>query len=156
MIKIGDIINKNPIKIKLGATIHEAALLASTHLVSDLMVVDEQNNFIGVLSEGDLIRAVIPNIDEIIKIREGKFQKAFSLFLANGKKYANRVIDPYVLRNIITLEPGDDLLKAATVMVTRYIRRLPVVSSKELLGTVSCAEICYHIFHANDDSENKN
>ena len=62
-----------------------ATELISIAEVSDLMVVDEDRNFIGVLSEGDVIRAVLPNFDEILSAG-GFLSDAFQFFMHKGRE----------------------------------------------------------------------
>ncbi len=149
---IGDIVNKNSFTIKIHETIQDAALLVSESQASDLMVIDNDRNFVGVLSEGDLIRAVVPNLEELIN-HEGTLEKAYQVFLSLGREIANQPIDRFIIRNPITLNPNDELLKAAIVMITKQIRRLPVVQHNKFIGTVSRADICRTILTEDiDDS----
>jgi CBS domain-containing protein len=139
--KIGDIMNVNAIRIRQGATMRQAAEMVSTNQVSDLMVVDAENNFRGVLSEGDLIRAVLPQYEEIVR-SGGSLSGAFELFLDKGKAIAEQPIEPLVIKSPITVSPQDPVLRAASTMISKQIRRLPVVEKGKLVGTVSRADIC--------------
>ena len=60
--QISEIMNRDVTTIKTGSTMHEAARLISLTQASDLMVVDETGAFVGVLSEGDLIRCAMPRV----------------------------------------------------------------------------------------------
>jgi CBS domain-containing protein len=139
--RVGDIMNLNPTRIRRSATLREAAEVVSASQASDLMVVDEQGNFVGVISEGDVIRALLPNYDDLI--RDGvKFTEAYNIFLANGRSMRNDTVDKLIIRDPITLAPDDQLLKAASTMISRYIHRLPVVDDGKLVGTVSRGDLC--------------
>lgn len=145
---IGDIVNRSSCTIRLGATMRQAAVLVSESQASDLAVVDGENIFIGTLSEGDLIRAVVPNMDELLNTREGSLAKAYEVFLGHSDPTrGSQPIDRYIIRHPITLHPQDALLKAAIVMVSRQIRRLPVVDGRKFLGTVSRADVCRAILN---------
>lgn len=143
---VGDIVNKNSFTIKLHETIRDAALLISRSQATDLMVIDDDNHFIGVLSEGDLVRAIIPNFNEFVQLANGTLANAYQEFLDVGHKIANQPINQYIVRNAVTLNSHDELLKVAVVMVTKHIRRLPVVDNGKLVGTVSRADVCQAIF----------
>lgn len=136
---IGDIMNVNATRIRVTATMRQAAELVSQSQSSDLMVVDGDNNFVGVLSEGDLIRAVLPKYDELVK---GGVTNPVDLFVERGHEKAEATIAPLVIRSPIMLSPADPVLKAASTMVSKQIRRLPVVDKGKLVGTVSRADIC--------------
>jgi CBS domain-containing protein len=49
---------------------------------------------------------------------------------------------PLVIREPIVMHPDDHVARAATVLIERQIRRLPVVQDGRLVGTVSRANIC--------------
>lgn len=142
--KIRDLMSYNATRILAGATMRKAAELVSVTGVSDLMVVDDDNNFVGVLSEGDLIRAVMPNFQELMA--DGmSLRDAFDQFVDNGKDMAIRPIDEWVISGdkLVKYRPEDDVLKAAGTMVAKQIRRLPVTDKTgKLVGTISRADVC--------------
>lgn len=138
---IRDIMNINAIRIPDTATMRQAAETVSLSQASDLMVVDKENNFVGVLSEGDLIRAALPQFDEIMS-SGGSLTEAFEIFIDKGRELADKPIVPLVIKNPITVKPEDEPLKAATVMVSKQIRRLPVVEEGKLVGTIARADVC--------------
>ena len=139
--KIKDVMNPSFAKIDPGATLREAARQFSTTQASDLMVVDGSGAFAGVLSEGDLIRAALPRYEEILR-DGGSMSDALEMFVDRGRELADEPILPHVIKDAITVSPDDPLLKAASTMANKQIRRLPVVGGGKLLGTVSRADIC--------------
>ena len=102
---------------------------------------------LGFLSEGDLLRAILPNVDEIIAAG-GSLADAFAFFAAKGRDLAHRPIAPLVITGAIVLKPTDEAAQAATVMVEKQIPRLPVVEDGKLVGTVSRADICRAVIYA--------
>ncbi len=138
--KISDALVFNVIRVPLHATIREAVEIMSTHQISDLMVVDESNKFVGVLSEGDLIRAGMPRFEEMVA--EGSMSSGFEIFRDKGKSLSGAPIEPLVIKNAIAVAPSDDVLAAASIMVSKQIRRLPVVENGNLVGTISRTDVC--------------
>ncbi len=138
--KIRDLMTHRPIRIGEGASLRRAAELISISEASDLMVTDERRRFIGVLSEGDILRAVLPSFDEVLAAG-GTLTDAFAFFVKKGGELAERSIEPFVVRAAIAMHPDDEAAQAAVVMVQKQIRRLPVVSDGVLVGTVSRADI---------------
>jgi len=55
LMQVKDIMILNPVRIRNTATLDRAAELIAMSRVTDLMVVDDENNFVGVLSEGDIL-----------------------------------------------------------------------------------------------------
>ncbi len=142
--KVRDIMNINAIRILSGATIAEAVELAATSNSSGLFVVDDENNFIGVLSEGDIMSAVLPDITEIMA-SSGGIQDSQDIFSEKGAKLGRERVDEHLVKEVITLKPEDNVLKAATTMAMKKMRRLPVVKNGKLLGTISRGDVCKRV-----------
>ncbi|MBA3535545.1 MAG: CBS domain-containing protein [Tatlockia sp.] len=138
-IKVGDVVNKHPYTIFLNKTVNDAVLLMDSKQVNDLMVIDEEFNFIGVLSEGDLIRHLIPNLSVT---NLATMAEAYKIFLDFAGGMKNQPIAQFILRDVITLNSDDELLKASIVLITKNIRRLPVIQGRKLIGTISRTDIC--------------
>lgn len=139
--KIRDVMNVNATRIRDDATVRQAVEVVAASQASDLMVVDAENNFRGVLSEGDLIRAALPRYEEILR-DGGSLTDALEMFVDKGRSMASQPIGSLVIRDPITVSPDEAVLKAAGTMISRQIRRLPVVSQGKLVGTVSRGDIC--------------
>ncbi|MCB9739294.1 MAG: CBS domain-containing protein [Deltaproteobacteria bacterium] len=132
----------NATRIGVGSDMQRAAEIVSLTGASDLMVVDDANHFVGVLSEGDLIRATLPRFDEIMT-NSGSLNEALEIFVDKGKTLARQSIDDLIIHSPVVMRPDDKILKAASIMISKQIRRLPVVDvNGKLVGTVSRADVC--------------
>jgi len=136
----------HPVCIYSDEDMRQAAKIVSSADVSDLMVIDRQDNFVGVLSEGDLLRAILPNFDEVLAAGES-LSAAFRFFVKKGRDVSSLSIDPLIIRNPITVKPDDDVAQIATILVQMQIRRLPVVLNDRLVGTISRADICRAVIY---------
>jgi CBS domain-containing protein len=128
-------------RIRHNDSLHRAAEIVALSGVGDLMVVDDNGTFVGVLSEGDIIRNALPDIDDILEAG-GTVYDAFQLFMRKGRELSDKPIMPLVICDPIVLHPDDHVARAATVLIERQIRRLPVVQDGQLVGTISRANIC--------------
>lgn len=128
-------------RIHENATLHRAAEIVALSGIGDLMVVDEDRRFVGVLSVGDILRAAMPDMDEILK-EGGSLNQAFQLFLRKASELTYKPIAPLIIREPITVDPDDHVAKIATILLEKNIGRLPVVKDGRLVGTVSRADIC--------------
>jgi CBS domain-containing protein len=142
--QVKSIMDTRVARIRHSANLHHAAEIVALSGVGDLMVVDDQGAFVGVLSEGDILRNALPDIDEILEAG-GTLYDAFQLFMQKGRELSYTPIMPLVIRDPIALHPDDHVAKAATVLIERQIRRLPVVQDGQLVGTVSRANICQSV-----------
>lgn len=138
--KIADVMNKTPSTIFNTAKLAEAARLVSKSQVSDLMVIDKAGQFQGVLSEGDIIRAALPDYDDLMH-NDTPLNQAWKIFIEKAKILASRSISPLVIQQPIFFAPENELLKAAATMINKQIRILPVVEGGQLVGTISRGDL---------------
>jgi len=61
---VGDVMTAKVITIKADATIEDAATLMHDEQVSRLPVVDTTNRLVGLISRGDIVRAIVLGLDE--------------------------------------------------------------------------------------------
>jgi CBS domain-containing protein len=139
--KVREVMNASGSTVDSGATVKQAVKILAETQASDLMVVAGDGRFVGVLSEGDLIRAALPRYEEILQ-GGGNLTEAFEVFVDKGSALADKPIEPLVIKEALTVAPQDDVLKAASAMVRKQIRRLPVVDGGRLVGTISRADVC--------------
>ena len=140
-VRVKGIMTVRAVRIRLRDTLHRAAEVIALSGVGDLMVIDDDNNFVGVLSVGDVLRAAMPNTDEIIG-EGGTLDQAFRLFLRKGSDLMYKPVEPLVIRQPLTVDPDDHVAKVATLMIEKNIHRLPVVKDGRLIGTVGRTDIC--------------
>jgi predicted transcriptional regulator len=139
--QIKDVMRVRTARIRQDSDIRHAAEIVALSGVSDLMVVDDEDTFIGVLSEGDILRTALPDIDEILD-EGGTLEDAFQIFLDKGKQLSELPIAPLIIREPIVLDPENHVAQAATILVDKQIRLLPVVQDSKLVGTISRADVC--------------
>jgi CBS domain-containing protein len=138
---VKDVMTPHPARIRVDADLQRAAEIVALSGASDVMVVDDGEAFVGVLSEGDVLRAAMPDSAEIAAAG-ATVADAFAVLLAKGRKLRDRPISSLVIRRPLVVAPQDHVGVAASIMVDRNIRRLPVVDDGRLLGTVSRADVC--------------
>lgn len=145
--KIREVMNHNITTVHLGTTMREAAEILSHSWASELMVLDGNDEFVGVLAEGDMIRAIMPRFEDLM-LSSGTLYESFGLFMDGGHEKAEHPIDEIVIRNPIVVSPESDVVKAAATMSAEKIRRLPVVEDGKLVGTIARADICSAVLKA--------
>lgn len=140
-LRVKGIMETRVARIRADSNLHHAAEIVAMSGVGDLMVVSNDGEFVGVLSEGDILRAALPNFDEILE-EGGALRDAYQVFLRKGQELSLKPIAPLVIREPISLHPDDHVAKAAAVLIGKQIGRLPVLKDGRLIGTVSRANIC--------------
>jgi len=72
----------------------------------------------------------------------GSLSGAFQSFVDEGSLLANSTVERLLLKDPLVVRPYNHPLRAAALMVSRQIRRLPVVDDDgTLVGTISRADI---------------
>jgi CBS domain-containing protein len=106
------------ITINPWQTIKEAILVLSRHNIGALVVVDEEGQVIGILSERDIIR------------QAAKREDVFS-----------QKVNELMTKDVITGMPQDDLHSVANLMTENRVRHLPICSEGKLVGIVSIGDV---------------
>ncbi|MGI9017324.1 MAG: CBS domain-containing protein [Euzebya sp.] len=140
--RVADVMNRQAARLRVDDPLRLAAELLALSQASDLAVVDEDGQFVGVLSEGDLLRALMPDYT-LLEDMPVSVADASAFFATTGISRAEDPIGPLVITESISVHPDDDLLKPAAVMVTKQIRQLPVLENGRFVGTLSRADVCW-------------
>ncbi len=155
MLLVKDVMNKTPVTISYGATIREAISLFVSAKVSDLMVLDNHQQFKGVISVGDLIRYILPNYDDVILSTMRTREQAGELFFQSGREKIGEPFSALMISNAITLQAEEQLFSAAIIMAVKQIHILPVVNRMSLIGTLSRGELCQALLCDKDFKKDK-
>ncbi|PKM82547.1 MAG: signal transduction protein [Firmicutes bacterium HGW-Firmicutes-14] len=125
--------------------VKKAASLICLRKISGLPVV-EDNKPVGMISEKDILRAIYPTYQEFFENPE-----EFKVFADLRRRYGettNLKVKQIFSRRVITVEPDTNLLRALSLMVTKRVRRLPVVDKDgNILGIVSQGDIHQALFN---------
>ncbi|MBB3185283.1 CBS domain-containing protein [Halomonas fontilapidosi] len=134
-----DVMTPNVITVTPDSEVSEIASLLLEHGISAVPVVDADDNVLGIVSEGDLIRRVENNGDQHkswwLKLFSGG-GNAVDYVKSHGRK-AGEVMTPHPL----TINEDEPLHNIAALLEKRHIKRVPVVRDGKLVGIVSRANL---------------
>ncbi len=85
--KVKDVMTENPIRLNQDDTLEKAALVILNEKISGLVIVDEEDNLVGLLSESDILRGFI----HATGIQDGSFQIVMDMSDAGGS--VSKLID---------------------------------------------------------------
>lgn len=111
--KTGDVITILPER-----QIREAVQLLAEYNIGALVVVDEKDKPVGILSERDIVRRAVENEDV----------------------FSERVQDIMTKRVIIGM-PQDDLYSVINTMTEKRFRHLPIMDEGRLIGIISIGDV---------------
>jgi acetoin utilization protein AcuB len=78
--KVKDVMTEDPIRLNQNDTLEKAALVILNEKISGLVIVDEEGNLVGLLSESDVLRGFI----HATGIQDGAFQIVMDMSDAGG------------------------------------------------------------------------
>ena len=132
---VRDVMNREVARIDATATFVDATRRLRKVGWSELAVTDPDGTFVGVLAVGDVLRALLPDLDELVR-QGASMEMAFHAFLEMGRDFGDQPVTRLVIRDPMVVAPADPLLRVATVMIARHIHRMFVVDDGKLVGTV--------------------
>ncbi len=108
-----------------------------------IFVVDKADNLVGIVTEGDIIKVLVPkylSIDEsLISVIDSNY------FEKKCLEQRNLTITEIMTKTTLSVHEDDSLIKAAALMVINRIHTLPVVKDGKVLGIVSRLALIKHI-----------
>lgn len=146
---VKDIMTKEIITVNEADTVEKCANLLITHDLSGLPVVDEKGYVKGIITEGDLIRhksevqvpAFLEFLGGIIYLEDP------NKYLEDVRKSMGLFVSTVMTRDITTISPDVTVEDAAALLVSKNLKRLPVLDEEgKLIGIVSRKDIMNYLF----------
>ena len=135
--KIADVMTREVVSVRPGASLKQAAQLLVEHRISGLPVVDDENHVLGVFSEAD----VLPKETAGVFAQQPlAWLTGFDIEVDRSKLDAH-VVGEAMTSPALTIEAEMPVSKAARLMSQRGINRLPVVEEEKLVGIVTRADL---------------
>jgi len=116
--KVSDAMTIKPVKISKNLDLKECAKLMREKHVGSLLI-EEKGKVIGILTEQDMVRKAMANLEDAAKTTAGEIIK----------------------KELITIKPDKDIFEALKIMRDYNIRHLPVVDKDKLLGFLTIKDI---------------
>src|SRR5688500_6365190 len=113
-----DLMTPNPLTVKAGTTIFEAAQQMRDQGIGDVIVTD-----------GGKVCGIVTDRDIVVRA------------IADGREPTTTKVGDICSRDLVTLAPTADVTEAVTLMRERALRRLPVVENGKPVGIVSIGHL---------------
>lgn len=124
--------------------VRTVAAVMCTQRISGMPVVDDEFNLLGIISEKDVLNALLPSYAEFLEdpIRSRDFESM-------EKAYANvlnKTVRELMTSRLHSVSSDEQIMKAASCMGLHKFRRMPVVDNGKLAGVISMGDIHKAIF----------
>jgi len=120
-----DVMSDGVMSVNARATLLEAARLLVNAGVSAMPVIDDQGTMVGILSEADLIRGIAAQADPGKAIADAKA----------------RHVAEIMIKDVVTAGEETNLSDIASLMLSRSIKRVPILRDGSVVGVVSRVDI---------------
>ena len=121
-VEVSQYMQHKPVSVMADMNIYDASRIIFDNKVSGAVVVDEDNNLVGMLSELDCLRALITAV-------------------YNGADPGGELVRDIMTAEVEVNHPTDDIISVATSMLDHKHRRRPIVVDGKLVGQLTCRQI---------------
>ncbi|MNQ93947.1 inosine 5'-monophosphate dehydrogenase [compost metagenome] len=150
MMKASEIMVRQVYKVKEEDSVRAVIEKFLLHRISGLPVVNDRNEVVAYISDGDIMRYIGKHDDHIfgsylytavIKGDNEEFQDRVSNILPiNVMKIAQK--------KVIAVDADEDIEQIAAILGKKRIKKLPVLRRGVLVGIISRGDVIRHAFHS--------
>ncbi len=140
--KVKDIMTSSVRTVSSDKKLGEVVSLMCVYRFSGIPVVDD-GKLVGNVSESDVLGRMFPKLEDLMS------SMSTVDYDEQMQQYSNVVsltVRDIMVPTVITVRPDMHILQAASVMVGRKFRRIPVAEDDKLLGMVSMGDVHKAIF----------
>ncbi len=147
--KVSEVMSRGTVTCKADDTLHDATQKMVMRRCGSLPVVDDEDEskLIGVITIRDTMLPLYPNFGEYI--HDAKSARDFEDMEENYKRVMCMKVKSVMTPDPMTIESDKPVLKAASYMGLKNLRRIPVVDDGALVGMVSIGDINRGLFIKN-------
>lgn len=148
---VSDIMTTNPRAVSPDTKLLEVASIMCLYRIPALPVVDEEGLLVGNISEMDVLKNLLPNMDDITA---GNAGLEIEDMIPNYTTSMDSKADDIMVRNPVSVSPDEHVLRATARMTSRRFRRIPVTDkSGKLMGVMSLGDVHKAVFQAHLSSK---
>jgi CBS domain-containing protein len=110
-----------------------------------MMVTDDEDKLVGMLSMYDILNYVQPKHVSILgEMEDLDLDNAYRHRLKSIEKIT---VDDIMTTEVVTIKPDTHLMIIAEIMIKKHIRRIPVVDSTSIVGIVYVSDSFYSLMN---------
>ena len=143
---VSDIMTRNPRTVSPDTKLQEVASIMCLYRIPALPVVDENGKLVGNISEMDLLKNLLPTMEDIMA---GDAHLEIERMTQNYSASMPNLVRDMMIKNPISVSPDQHVLKATAKMTSHRFRRIPVTDGDgKLVGVMSLGDVHKSIFHS--------
>ena len=131
----------NPKVITVGpkTPLREILQLMLRYHLNNILVVDSEQRLAGIVTYSDISRKLLPTQKELMEHEE--YLTTPQLMEDRFRNIASVPVGEIMTKNVITVSPDLEALKAGATMTARRVKQLPVVQNHKVMGIISHTDI---------------
>jgi len=142
--KVRDFLRRDLTSVDRDTPLGQVIRLLEQSGHASLPVVDEEGRVIGVVSERDIIRALLPGYMDLL--RSASFLPSLNQMAKKLKEIAHLPVERFMTREVVACKPEDTDLHVADLMLRKGLKQIPVVDEAgRLVGVVRRIDLLSHL-----------
>ena len=137
--KVIELMNPRVITVSPKTPLREVLQLMLRHHLNDVLVVDSEQRLAGIVTYSDLSRKLLPTQKELMEHEE--YLTTPQLMEDRFRDVTGVPVEKIMTRDVITVSPDLEVLKAGATMAARRVKQLPVVQNHKVMGIISHTDI---------------
>lgn len=137
--KVGEVMSGKVLSVEADESVNRAAEVMCEHGLTSVLVTDGGKP-LGIVSEGDLIRAMLPRYAEICD--DDRYLTDYEFAEKRVDLLAGVPVRHIMTSGLITVTEDTPVLKAAAMLQLHKIKWLPVMRGDQIVGMVTRRDIC--------------
>ena len=137
--KVKEIMIMSVLETKVDNTIKEVSRLLIKNHINSMPVVDDDGTLIGIVTQADIFRALLPSYDELYK--DGEYLN-FEQIEKRSTEVKNTNIGEIMTKSVLYVDEDTPVVKAGSIMLLKKIKQIPVVNTNnKLVGIITFNDI---------------
>lgn len=120
--RVADYMARKLITFKPEQSMHEVTVSLLKNRISGAPVVNDENELVGIISEGNCLKQISESRYHNLPITEGK-------------------VEQYMTKSVMTIDSNADIFEVASKFLNNRIRRFPVLENGKLVGQISQKDV---------------
>lgn len=150
--KAADVMVSKVITVRPDVSVHDVARVLLANRISAVPVVGDDQELLGIVSEGDLLRRVEAGTQRGGSWWVARQTASIRQVLAEDfVKSRSQKVSDVMTRYVITAEPDTPLTEIVSLFETNHIKRVPIVENERVIGIVSRANILQILASISDE-----
>jgi CBS domain-containing protein len=137
--KVLDLMNPKVITVGPKTPLREILQLILRYHLNGIPVVDGEQRLAGMVTYSDLSRRLLPTEKQLMEHEE--YLTTPQLMEDRFRDIVNVPVEEIMTRNVISVSPDLEALKAGAIMTARRVKALPVVQNHKVVGVISHTDI---------------